>query len=429
MELHILHVDLDAFYASVEEQAAPELRGRPVIVGGLGPRGVVAAANYEARRFGVHSATPMARARRLCPAGVFLAPRFPAYQAASRHVMEILESYTPLVEPLSLDEAFLDVRSVRRLHGDASSIGHAIRARVLAETGLAASVGVASTKLLAKLASEDAKPDGLLEIAPDGERSYLHALPVERLWGVGASTRRRLDGLGVRTIGDLAEVPEARLVRACGAASGARLHALANNHDDRPVITGRDVKSIGHEETFPFDLRDRDAMELAVVRLAERVALRLRRSGSLTRTVVLKVRDSDFRTVTRSRTLSEPTDLGADLVGTALALLADLEINRGIRLLGVTAQHLDVGFAVQEALAFAGEAEAETISSSSRTSRRALEQAMDRARERFGDDAMIPARLANPSQVPPETSPGSGSTSGSKAGPRSGTRSAPGPAR
>jgi DNA polymerase-4 len=235
-ELHILHVDLDAFYAAVEVRAAPELAGRPVIVGGLGPRGVVAAASYEARRFGIHSAMPMARARRACPTGVFLAPRFDAYQAASRHIMGILESFTPLVEPLALDEAFLDVRSVRRLHGDGPAIGRAIRTRVLDETGLTASVGVASTKLLAKLASEEAKPDGLLEIAPDTERTFLHALPVGRLWGVGAATQRLVAALGVRTIGDLAEVPREQLIRACGAASGTRLHALANNRDDRAVV-------------------------------------------------------------------------------------------------------------------------------------------------------------------------------------------------
>ncbi len=318
---------------------------------------------------------------------------------------------TPLVEPLALDEAFLDVRSVRRLHGDGPTIGRAIRARVLAETGLTVSVGVASTKLLAKLASEDAKPDGLLEIAPHAERSFLHGLPVERLWGVGASTQRRLVALGVRTIGDLAETPEDRLIRACGAANGARLHALANNHDDRAVVSKHDVKSVGHEETFPFDLTERDALELVVVGLAERVALRLRRAGLVTRTVVLKVRSSDFRTITRSRTLAESTDLGADLVGTARALLAEIEIGRGIRLLGVTAQHLESAMGGQGALAFAGDPGA--------SSRRALEQAMDRARERFGDGAVIPARLAAPSPSSPRPSrrPSPESLPGSPSGP------------
>ncbi|HEX5586975.1 MAG TPA: DNA polymerase IV, partial [Acidimicrobiia bacterium] len=256
-EASILHVDLDAFYASVEQRADPALRGRPVIVGGLGPRGVVAAASYEARAFGVHSALPMARARRLCPDGVFLAPRFDAYAEASQVVMAIFRSFTPLVEPIASDEAFLDVAGAARLHGSGVECATAIRARVRAETELTASVGVATTKLLAKLASDSAKPDGLLVIEPGTELAFLHPLPVRRLWGVGPATERRLTALGVHTIGELAQIDEAALIAALGDASGRHLAALAWNRDDRPVEPGREVKSIGNETTFPRDLTDR----------------------------------------------------------------------------------------------------------------------------------------------------------------------------
>ena len=309
----ILHVDLDAFYASVEQLHDPTLRGRPVIVGGLGPRGVVAAASYEARAFGVYSAIPMARARRACPEGVFLAPRFEVYGEASRAVMDILRSFTPLVEPIASDEAFLDVAGAARLHGTGHECAVAIRARVRGETGLTASVGVATTKLLAKLASDSAKPDGLLVIAPGTELDYLHPLPVRRLWGVGPATEGRLAGLGVRTIGDLAAVSEADLVATLGDASGRHLHALAWNRDARPVVPGREAKSIGNEETFPTDLTDRERLGAEIVRLADRVAQRLRAAGRAGRTVQLKVRYTGFRTITRSRTLPEPTDLAVDI--------------------------------------------------------------------------------------------------------------------
>ena len=250
-EPSILHVDLDAFYASVEQLDDPKLSGKPVVVGGLGPRGVVAAASYEARRFGVRSAMPMARARRACPDGVFLAPRFDAYRDASRAVMKILRSFTPLVEPIALDEAFLDVAGARRLHGTGPEIAVAIRGRVRDDTGLVASVGAASTKLLAKLASDLAKPDGLLVVEPGEELTFLHPLGVERLWGVGPATRRRLTELGVSTVGELAALPEEVLVGALGNAAGHHLHALAWNRDARPVEPEQVAKSVGHEETFP----------------------------------------------------------------------------------------------------------------------------------------------------------------------------------
>jgi DNA polymerase-4 len=336
----ILHVDLDAFYASVEQREDPSLVGRPVIVGGLGGRGVVAAASYEARAYGVYSATPMGRARRACPNGVFLAPRFDLYRDVSTDVMRILRSYTPLVEPISLDEAFLDVAGVRRIHGSGPDIARAIRARVKAETRLAISVGVATTKLLAKLSSDLAKPDGLLVVEPGTELGVLHPLPVRRLWGVGPATERRLATLGVETVGDLAAIPEDTLVRTLGNASGHHLHALAWNRDERPVVPDQDVKSIGHEQTFPTDLHDHAALEHQLVGLADGVASRLRAAHAAARTVQLKVRFGDFTTITRSRTLAQPTDLAADVGRVARELLGSLEVGRGVRLLGISAQQL-----------------------------------------------------------------------------------------
>jgi DNA polymerase-4 len=376
----ILHVDLDAFYASVEQLADPTLRGRAVIVGGLGPRGVVAAASYEARRFGVHSAMPMARARRSCPDGVFLAPRFDAYRDASRDVMGILRSYTPLVEPIALDEAFLDVGGARRHFGSGAEVGAAIRERVRAETGLTASVGVATTKLVAKLASDLAKPDGMLVVPAGTELDFLHPLGVERLWGVGPATRRRLEGLGVRTIGELAALPEETLVASLGDSHGRHLHALARNHDDRAVVPDREVKSIGHEETFPSDVRDGAELEREVQRLADRVAARLREAGRVGRTVQLKVRFASFRTITRSRTLDSPTDLAAAIAPVALELLRAVPIGDGIRLLGVSMQQLAPATAVPQRLfddAGVGTSRNEGI-----------ERSVDAVRARFGPDAV-----------------------------------------
>jgi DNA polymerase-4 len=393
-DLTILHVDLDAFYASVEQLADPTLRGRPVIVGGLGPRGVVAAASYEARRFGVHSAIPMARARRACPDGVFLAPRFDAYADASRQVMGILRDVTPLVEPIALDEAFLDVAGARRLHGSARAIGAAIRDRVRAETGLVASVGVASTKLLAKLASDSAKPDGMLVIEPGHELAFLHPLPVGRLWGVGPATRARLDRFGVTTVGDLAALPEDTLVRALGPAAGAHLHALAWNRDDRHVEPDQEVKSIGHEETFPVDVRDRERLERELLRMSDRVAARLRASEKVGRTVVLKARYGDFRTVTRSRTIPAPTDLAPDIAGVATALLGALDVGDGLRLLGVSVQQLEAAAdtTAPQQLSF-DDPPAETGTGGHDHE---LARTVDRVRARFGDDALGSAALVGP---------------------------------
>ena len=386
-EASILHVDLDAFYASVEQLADPALAGRPVIVGGLGPRGVVAAASYEARRFGIHSAMPMGRARRACPDAVFLAPRFDVYGDASRSVMGILKSFTPLVEPLALDEAFLDVAGARRLHGTGPEIAAAIRQRVRADTGLVASVGVAATKHIAKLASEDAKPDGMLVIAPGDELAFLHPLDVGRLWGVGPATRRRLEALGIATVGDLAQVPEEVLVGALGNAQGQHLHALAWNRDERGVVPTRAAKSIGHEETFPRDLADRALVVREVAPIADRVGARLREAGRVGRTVQLKLRYHDFRTITRSRTLTDPTNVGAQIGAVARALLEAVELGDGIRLLGVSVQQLEPARAVQAQLPLDDSGE-DDDADPALARHAAIERSVDAVRERFGDDAV-----------------------------------------
>lgn len=404
----ILHLDLDAFFAAVEQLADPSLRGRPVVVGGLGPRGVVAAASYEARRFGIFSATPMARARRACPDAVFLAPRFDAYAEKSAEVMAILGSVTPLVEPISLDEAFLDVRGAGRRLGTGPEIAASVRAQIRSETGLTASVGVATTKMLAKIASDEAKPDGLLVVPAGEELEFLHPLPIRRLWGVGPATQRRLDRFGVVTVGDLAALPETTLVHALGVAHGEHLHALAWNRDGRAVEPGRRVKSVGHEETFPADVRDRDVLGHEVRRLGEQVGERLRRARQAARTVQLKVRYHDFRTITRSKTLAEATDLSADLVRTALALLDAVDLGDGVRLIGVSAQQLESADAIQRSL-FPDDVE-ETPGGRERRGR--LERSVDAVRERFGQDAVLAARRVprpggdpRPDHDAPETDP------------------------
>jgi DNA polymerase-4 len=395
----ILHVDLDAFYASVEQLDDPSLAGRPVIVGGLGPRGVVAAASYEARRFGVYSATPMARARRACPEGVFLAPRFDRYSEKSRDVMRILRSFTPLVEPIASDEAFLDVAGAARIHGTGPECAVSIRERVRDDTGLTASVGVASTKLLAKLASDLAKPDGLLVVEPGTELEFLHPLPVERMWGVGPATRKRLGAYGVTTVGELAALSEQSLVSAVGGAHGRHLHALAWNRDDRPVEPTRVAKSIGHEQTFATDITDRATLDLEVARLADGVGSRLRAAGRVGRTVQLKVRYASFRTITRSRTLPEPTDVAADIATVARALLhAVPDLANGVRLLGVSMQQLSVPEPTQPEL-FGPDLHGAA------PGRQALERTIDAVRARFGVDAVGSAlRLGTepaPSRVEP----------------------------
>jgi DNA polymerase-4 len=389
----ILHVDLDAFYASVEVLLDPQLAGRPVIVGGLGNRGVVAAASYEARAFGVHSAMPMGRARRACPDGVFLPPRFDRYEEKSREVMAILRSITPLVEQLSIDEAFVDAYGVRRTLGAGRDVAVHIRTRIRAEAGLAASVGVATTKFLAKVASDMAKPDGLLVIEPGRELAFLHPLPVSRLWGVGPATQTKLERIGARTVGDVAALPESALVAAVGAAHGRHLHALAHNRDERAVTPEREVKSIGAEETFPRDLHERDALHRELVRLADKTTARLRHSDRVARTITLKIRFADFETITRSRTLPEPTATESEIVATARELLAPVDVSLGIRLLGISASQLTEPQPTQGVLALDDATEADDREQDRREK---VERAVDAVRDRFGDRAVWAATLVHP---------------------------------
>ena len=356
------------------------------MVGGLGNRGVVAAASYEARAFGIHSAMPSARARRACPDAVFVAPRLDLYSAVSKDVMTILRSATPLIEPLSLDEAFLDVSGAERLLGSGPEIATMLRARIATELGLNASVGVAVTKMLAKIASDSAKPNGMLVIEPGTEFVFLHPLPVGRLWGVGPATRAKLRQFGVTTVGDLAAIPEATLARTLGQAAGRHLHALAWNRDPRPVEPHREAKSIGHEETFAADRTDRRQLEQDIVRMADLVAARLRAHAKTARTVQLKVRYSDFDTITRSDTLRDSTDLAVVIGRSALALFASVDLREGVRLLGVSALQIQEGAADHEQLAF-GDAVDVTPEQG------ALERTLDAVRARFGADAV--GRAAN----------------------------------
>ena len=332
----ILHLDLDAFYASVEQLDAPELRGRPVVVAGPSSRGVVCAASYEARRFGVHSAMPTVRARKLCPGGVFLAPRFPRYQEISERVFATYRRYTPLVEPLSLDEAFLDVTASEALYGDGRTIAAAIRRDVRAGAGLTVSAGVAEVKLAAKIASDLGKPDGLVEVPAGGTRAFLAPLPVSRLWGVGKVTEAALLGVGIHRIGQLAEATEAVLRGVLGAHHARDLQALARGEDPREVVPDEEPKSVGAEETFEVDLTGRSALRPHLREQAERVAHRLRQAGKKGRTVTLKVKYADFELITRRRTLPGATDDGEAIFDAALSLLDRADPGRPVRLTGVS---------------------------------------------------------------------------------------------
>lgn len=334
----ILHLDLDAFYASVEQTSKPSLRGKPVVVGGLGPRGVVATASYEARVFGVRSAMPTAQARRLCPNAAYLHPRFALYRQVSEVVMALLAQLSPLVEPLSLDEAFVDLAAGPRPSrgaADARRAGMEIRARIRAATGLSGSVGLAGSKLLAKIASEQAKPDGLVVIPPGTEREFLAPLPVRALPGVGPATEAALRRSGITTAGEAAEAGPDELVRLLGRSHGMSLHELSHGRDERPVVAERDAKSVSVEDTFDEDLTDRSRVRREVDRLAARCTARLRAAGRSGRTVVIKVRGYDFTTVTRSETLRGPTDDPAVVREAAARLLAAVDTTAGVRLLGV----------------------------------------------------------------------------------------------
>jgi DNA polymerase-4 len=376
----ILHVDLDAFFAAVEQRDRPELRGRPVIVGGdPRARGVVSAASYEARAFGVHSAMPLRTAGVLCPNGVFLPVDGAKYRRASGQVMEILGRFTPLLEQVSIDEAFLDVAGSEALFGPPEAIARRIKAEVREEVGLTASVGVATTKLVAKIASDLRKPDGLVVVPPGEEAAFLAPLPIRRLWGVGEQTRTVLAEHGVRTIGDLAALPVDVLVRRLGA-HGAALHDRAQGIDPSPVTGDVAAKSVSHEHTFDVDTADADVIERTLLALAEGVASRLRAGHVRAATVQVKVRDSAFTTVTRQRTLPEPTDLADPIFRTALELARPEVRGRRIRLLGVGAHGL--GEPTQLGL-FADED----------PRRRKAVEAQDEIRRRYGSRALTRARL------------------------------------
>ncbi|MFD9034675.1 DNA polymerase IV [Streptomyces sp. NPDC059567] len=356
----ILHLDMDAFFAAAEQAAKPSLRGKPVVVGGLGPRGVVATASYEARRFGVHSAMPMAQARRRAPNAAYLVPRFGFYRGISEQVMELLGRLSPLVEPLSLDEAFVDLEAggVADDSESAREAGERLRKDILATTGLTGSVGLAGSKMLAKIASEEAKPDGLVLIEPGTERELLGPKSVRILPGVGPATGEHLRRAGMTTVSDLAEAGEDELVRLLGRAHGASLYLMAQGYDDRPVVAERDTKSVSVEDTFDVDLHDRVRIRMEVERLAERCVGRLRASGHSGRTIVLKVRRFDFSTLTRSETLRGPTDDTVVVREAAGRLLEGVDTTGGVRLLGVGVSGL-ADYTQEDLFAQAAEAEAE----------------------------------------------------------------------
>jgi DNA polymerase-4 len=379
-EANILHADLDSFYASVEQRDDPRLRGRPVIVGG----GVVLAASYEAKAYGVRTAMGGGRARRLCPQAIVVPPRMSAYSEASKAVFAVFRDTTPLVEGLSIDEAFLDVRGMRRISGTPREIAVRLRRRVLEQIGLPITVGVARTKFLAKVASGVAKPDGLLVVPPDGELAFLHPLPIERLWGVGPITAEKLRLRGIKTVGQVAQLAESTLVSLLGRAAGRHLHALAHNRDPRRVQVGRRRRSIGAQRALGRRRRSPEALDAIVVGLVDKLSRRLRAARRVCRTVVLRMRFDDFSRATRSHTLAEATAQTQVILATARGLLAAAMpmIERdGLTLIGLALGNLEDDGAVQLALPFDAQRAI------------ALDAALDSVRERYGSEAITRAVL------------------------------------
>lgn len=379
----ILHVDLDAFFASVELLDRPELAHLPVVVAGTSLRSVVTAANYPARKFGVRSAIPLSQALRLCPKAIVLEPHFEKYRYYSQQVMGIFDDVTPLVERLGIDEAFLDVSGAKGLLGSPAEVATLIRRRVHEQTRLTCSVGAASTKFVAKLASGRAKPDGLLVVPAEQTLAFLHPLPVGALWGVGTVTEQALTRRGLHTIGDIARTPLTVLLRAVGEASGRRLHDLANGIDARPVTTAAVEKSVGHEVTFEFDTSDADDLRRELLRQSNAVAVRLRTAGWVGRTVVLKLRYDDFTTITRSRTLAESTDVGRRIYEEVRGIYEALGAHHPVRLIGVRMEQLSQGDGQQRGLWDADEGWREA------------EDTIDAVTARFGRGMLHPASLLN----------------------------------
>jgi len=384
-EATILHADVDAFFAAVEQRDDPDLRGRPVIVGAW----VVLAASYEAKAHGVRTAMSVTRARRLCPRAIVVEPRMSAYAEASKAVYRVFDDTTPLVEGLSIDEAFLDVRGLRRLSGTPTEVAERLRCAVRERVGLAITVGIARTKFLAKVASGVAKPDGLLMVPPGGELAFLHPLPVERLWGVGPVTALKLRAVGLTTVGEVAQLSEASLIALLGRASGRHLHALAHNRDRRPVQVRRRRRSVGAQRALGRSPRSLDDVDAALVALVDRVTRRMRAAGRVGRTVVLRLRFADFSRATRSHTLPHATANTETILITArglLAIAAPIIERRGITLVGVAVSNLEDGRAFQLALAI------------DRHSSDALDAAIDEVRQRFGSTALTRAVLLGRSQ-------------------------------
>ncbi|MGV9193217.1 DNA polymerase IV [Microbacterium sp. MC2] len=380
----ILHVDMDAFYASVEVLYDPSLAGKPLIVGGAEGRGVVSSASYEARRFGVRSAMSTGQALRLCPHAIVVTPHFDRYAALSRQVMDIFHSVTPLVEPLSIDEAFLDVSGARRLWGSPGRIAAMLRERVRADTGLTCSVGVAATKHVAKIASTLSKPDGLLVVSAAETPTFLAGLPVRALWGVGPKAAEALEGRGIRLVADILTAPRSVIERTLGAAGGARILQLARGEDPRTVEVDRVEKSVGHEETFLEDVADPAVLRSELRRLADRVAARLREGGWEAGTIAIKLRFADFTTLSRSQSLPEPTHVGQRIGDVAIDLLSRVDLVQPVRLIGVRGEKLRTTGG--GALALWDEDE----------DWRRVDEALDDARARFGRAAVTRASVLGP---------------------------------
>jgi len=382
-EQTILHVDMDAFFASVEERDNPALKGKAVVVG-TGVRGVVSAANYEARKFGIHAAMPVGRAKRLAPHAIFVPPNMSRYSEVSSQIMEIFRSVTPLVEPLSLDEAFLDVTGAKRLLGDGREIAKQIRAKVEASEGITCSVGIATTKFIAKLASGRCKPNGMLEIASDRVLEFLHPLPVNAIWGVGPKTNEELQKLGLRTVADIANTPRQTLIRALGIASGASLYELAWGRDYRDVEPEEVDKSISAAETFDTDTEDQEIVLRELLRLTEKATYRMREKDFSARTISIKVRFADFKTISRSKTVPLPISATHEVFEVVRNLFLALKLDRArIRLVGVSLEGLEDGIDASEQLML-GERE---------KGWRQATAAMDKASARFGQGSVRPARL------------------------------------